>query len=244
MPFIANTSRLCFLQGPFLGEVSSPGEGLADPPTLSILHLGVQSFCLRMPPELSLSPGQAQWVALVGPAHLLALQGSLLHWDVAAEHSVLGAQRTVWQQCSLQGALRLFAAYASLMTYLYSEMLLLLWWARLCSSPPQEGKTADESNCNGGEGAGGIWGSSLNLELIQHSVVNTTIFARNALGLQATTYLYDRWNCLLPPLLFSQPVGYSAFTGFLCYSSPMSQGWFRAAPSKGCHVDSSAYFSD
>lgn len=94
--------------------------------------------------------------------------------------------------------------------------------------------------------AGRGWGEfegrilSLNLECIQDSVVNATIFAQNALGLQTTTYLYDRWNCLLPPLLFSQPVGYSAF---LCYSSPESQAWFRAAPSKGSHLDSSGYFS-
>lgn len=104
----------------------------------------------------------------------------------------------------------------------------------------------NESNCNVGEGEGESEGRilSLNLERIQDSVVNATIFAQNASGLQKTTYLYDRWNCLLRPLLFSQPVGYSAFTDFLCYNSPESQRWFRAEPSKGCHLDSSGYFSD
>ena len=43
---------------------------------------------------------------------------------------------------------------------------------------------------------------SLSLECIQDSVVNATIFAQNALGLQTTTYLYDRWNCLLPHFCF------------------------------------------
>lgn len=54
--------------------------------------------------------------------------------------------------------------------HLYSEMmLLLLWWARLHSSQLQEAKTANESNCNGGEGVRGIWRHNLVPQLWMYS---------------------------------------------------------------------------
>lgn len=133
--------------------------------------------------------------------------------------------------------------YTNDLPHLYSEILLLLWWARHSSSPPQEAEQANEVDWNGRGGLGSrIW--SLKLECIQDSVVNTTISAQNALGLQTTTYLYDCWSRLLSPLLFPQPVCCASSTDIHSYRSPEPCGWFRAVLGKGHHLDSPGYIND
>lgn len=156
---------------------------------------------------------------------------SLFSWTTAVEHSSVNRQRRVSATATLtswEPRTIYCIHYTNDLPHLYSEILLLLWWARHSSSPPQEAEQANKANWNGKGGLGGrIW--SLKLEHIQDSVVNTTIFAQNALGLQTTTYLYGCWNCLLPPLLFPQPVCCSSSTDIHSYSSPEPCGWFKAA---------------
>lgn len=112
------------------------------------------------------------------------------------------------------------------------------------SSPATGCKPGEKSSYNGGEGESEGRILSLNLECVQVSVDNTTALAQNASGLQTTTCLYDHWNCLLPPLPFSQPVGFCAFTVFLAYSCPEPQGWFKSEPNKSWYADSSGCFID